>query len=413
MNNSVTGRRTPSLFVTLTLLTVGLILFLPNGMNSQAAEHENTQVFFPFVHANARQAPVPKLQTSIRLRGAECPNDIAHNRFTDTLYIANEESDDISIIRNGTLIGNIPTGNWPIHVQSDPKSDKVYLSHVLNGIRVLQGQSIIADIPAYGESYTILVNPVNGYTYITDLQRPINILRGVEKVVDLFVPDFEGNTIRWQLATDYDPLTGLTYFASWQWRAVTVLDGPDVVDQFSFEGEGASDLIVDPYNRTIVVANNRAFHDVKYHNNISIIDMDSKKVTPVVSAEFSYRVALDKVSGYVYVTNSSEDTVTILHGQELIGTFYSGDFPREVAVDSRRGLAYITNAEENTISVFRDGVFLSLIELPQDKGFKPWDLTIDEETGRVFILNRSTVEVHNSKGIDSVECKEPWVHILQ
>ena len=45
---------------------------------------------------------------------------------------------------------------------------------------------------------------------------PITIIRGSERVKDSIVPDFEGNVIDWQLAADYDRLTGLTYFASWR-----------------------------------------------------------------------------------------------------------------------------------------------------------------------------------------------------
>lgn len=412
MNNTLAIKRTFSLAVSITLLLVIFILVMGIVGESRASEGEPSQVYIPFAPTNARVAPVPELKESIFLEEARCPNDITYNRFSDTLYTANEETDDISIIRDGKLVTTIPTGNWPIHIQSDPTSDKVYLSHVLGGIRVLNGQNITANLPAFGEAYNILVNPVNGYTYITDLQAPINIVRGYEKVMDLFVPDFQGDSIRWQLATDYDSLTGLTYFASWQFRAMTVVDGTEVVDQFSFEGEGASDLVVDPYRRVIVVANNRAFHDENL-NNISIIDMNTKKVTPVVSALYSYRAALDPVTGYVYVTNSEDNTVTILRGRQVVGTFPTGEFPREVAVDRLRGLAYITNAEDNSISVFRDGEFLSVIELPEGKGFKPWDLTIDEETGRVFVLNRSTVEKHSIQGVDRVICKEPWVHILE
>jgi len=108
-----------------------------------------------------------------------------------------------------------------------------------SGISILNGGENTGLIPAYGESYYITVNPVNDYTYVTDLRGPITIIHGSEKVKDLFVPDFDGKANGWQLTSDYDRLTGLTYFASSDNGALTVVDGTEVVDQFSFEGKGS------------------------------------------------------------------------------------------------------------------------------------------------------------------------------
>ncbi len=415
MNFSSDDKRTTLFTATLLFLLITTTFVLSVAGDGYAATNAGGEIFFPIVRSGYRSAPIPELVTSVRLEGSRCPSDLAFDRFSKALYIVNEESDDVTVIRDKAFAGNIPTGNWPVNIASDPNSNKVYLTHVLDGIRVLQNGIITANIRPYGESYTILINPVNGYTYITDLHSPITIIRGLNKVMDLFVPDFQGNQIGWQLASAYDDATGLSYFASWQHRALTVVDGTEVVDQFSYEGVGAIDMVIDSQRRLLIVTNDLADYDELLGNNISIINLDNQQVTPVFSARASYHADLDPVTGYVYVTNPSEDTVTVLQGEREVATYETDEAPREVAVDALRGYAYVTNAGDNSVTVLKDGEIVSVIDLPRDKGFEPYNLTIDEETGTVYILNRSSV----NKGTDSdrstevVQCKQPWLHILE
>ena len=338
---------------------------------------------------------------------------MAFNDYSGDLYIANEESDNVTIIRGQNFVRNIPTGKWPIYVESDPKSDRVYVSDVRSGITIFNSGEITGHIPPYGESYYITVNPVNNYTYVTDLHRPISIIRGSVKIMDLFVPDFNENVIVWQLASDYDRLTGLTYFASWQHGAMTVVDGTEVVDQFSFHGEGALDMVVDSHRRLIIVANNRRLHEGVSINNISIVDLDTKEVTPIYSAKISAHVALDPVTGYVYVANPEDNNVTVLQGKREVATYETGKKPWGVTVDPVTGYAFVTNSGENSVSIFRDGIPVATIELPENKGFEPYQVTIDEESGLVYILDRSSIERHSDRGKQLLECREPWVHVLQ
>lgn len=407
------GKQLVSFTATAIFLSVGLALLLGKEGDGRASNTLTSYIYVPLIHSNARQAPVPSLVASIPLEGARCPNDMSFNKFSGLLYVANEESDNITVIRDQSFANNIPTGKWPKYVASDPKSDRVYVSNVWSGISILNGSEITGHVPGYGESYFITVNSINDYTYVTDLHRPISIIRDHEKVMDLFVPDFHGQVIVWQLAADYDRLTGLTYFASWQYGAMTVVDGTEVIDQFPFHGEGAIDMIVDPHRRLIVVANNRAFADSKSPNNISIIDLRNNEVTSIFSAKYSSHVALDPVTGYMYVTNPDDNNVTVLQGKREVATYGTGKKPWAVAVDSVTGYAYVTNAEDNSISLFRDGVPVATIDLPENMGFEPYDVSIDEESGRVYVLNRSSIEKPTYPERQRTVCKQPWVHVLK
>lgn len=400
------------LVVTLILLVSSLAL-LGHVTDSHANNSDSAVFYLPVIHSNARQAPVPSLVASIPLEGARCPNDIAINHVSGDVYITNEESDNVSVLHDMQFAGNVATGKWPVNVESDPLSDTVYVSNIQSGITALKSGVIAAQIPPYYEPYSITVNPVNNYTYVNDLNHAISIIRGTEKIMDLFVPDFDGQSIRWRLAAGYDKLTGLTYFASWQLGVITVVDGTEVVDQFPFYGEGAKDLVIDPYRRLLVVTNYRAVQDYNSYNNISIVDLDSKQVMQINSGEYSEQVDFDPVTGYVYVTNPEDDTVTILQGTAEVATYKVGKRPHGVAVDPLTGFAYVTNSGERSVTVFKDAVPVNTITLPENEGFQPWQVEVDEANGRIYILNRSSNYKHLDRVPDYLECKDAWVHVLE
>lgn len=411
-------KQTAAFLLVLIVTTVLLLSINQNGQASpqaslKASSSESGTAYLPFAASSSRTGQPAAYSKSIEIGGALCPNDIAINQTTGTVYITNEYSDNVSLLHETDFIGNVATGRWPIWVESDPLSEKVYVSNVVSGVTVLEGDVIKKEIAPYHESYNITINPINGYTYVTDLHRPITIIQGEERIADLFVPNFGGFRIEWQLASDYDKKTGLTYFASWQKGAITVVDGLQVIDQFPYYGEGGKDMIIDSYRRLMYVANFRAGEDGQWFNNISIVNLDTKSVTGITTSDHSRHLAMDPTSGYVYATNPANDSVTVLQGTKEVATYQVGDEPWGVAVDPMTGYAYITNSGENSVSVFHDGEPVTKIELPPGKGYQPWQIAIDPQSHRVFIVNRSSKIKHNTMSLNSIECEQPWVHVLQ
>lgn len=365
----------------------------------------------PLVATSARSSKPPVLLSSIELVGAECPSDIDINPTTGNVYITNEFSDNVSLLNGTELIGHIDTGNWPVHVKSDPLSATAYVSHVHSGVTVLDGGMISGHIDPYHEAFDLTVNTRNGYTYVTDLGSPITIIRGTQKIKDLFVPDFEGHQIQWQLAAAFDEGTGLTYFANWEEAAMTVVDGLEVVDQYSYYGQGANDLVIDAHRRLMYIANLRAQHPGRWKNNISIVDLDTQEVTPVWSATQSRSIAMDATSGYVYVTNTGSDSVTVLRGKMAVATYKTGAEPRGVVVDQQSGFAYVANSGETSVSVLRDGALVTKIELPQGQGFRPYVVAVDPKSQRLYVVNRSSIDRNSNGSGNAIECRTAWVHI--
>ncbi len=74
--------------------------------------------------------------------------------------------------------------------------------------------------------------------------------------------------------------------------------------------------------------------------------------TPVGSAPAA--VAVNPGTGYVYVANKGESTVSILQGTSVVTTVVTGGSPRSVAVNPVSGYAYVGNYLENSVSVLHN-----------------------------------------------------------
>jgi YVTN family beta-propeller protein len=64
-------------------------------------------------------------------------------------------------------------------------------------------------------------------------------------------------------------------------------------------------------------------------------------------------IAFDSANGNLYVTNSEDNTVSVISGQTnaVIGTIPVGKDPTGIAFDSANANLYVTNSEDNTVSV--------------------------------------------------------------
>ena len=64
-------------------------------------------------------------------------------------------------------------------------------------------------------------------------------------------------------------------------------------------------------------------------------------------------VVADPLNGFVYVTDTGGDSVSIINGStnQIIGLIPVGNYPLQIAFDSSNGYIYVTNANSHTVSV--------------------------------------------------------------
>ena len=98
-------------------------------------------------------------------------------------------------------------------------------------------------------------------------------------------------------------------------------------------------------------------------------------------------IAFDSSNGYIYVTNSGSNSVSVINGatDSVITSIPVGSEPYGVTFDSSNGYIYVTNYGSNSVSVINgatDGVVTSI-----PVGSEPAGITFDSSNGYIYVAN--------------------------
>ena len=102
---------------------------------------------------------------------------------------------------------------------------------------------------------------------------------------------------------------------------------------------------------------------------------------------FPSAISFDSNNGYLYVTNSGSNNVSVINGSTntVVGTISVGTGPYGISFDSNNGYLYVTNSGSNNVSVINGSsntVIGSIIV-----GVCPRGISFDSNNGYIFILN--------------------------
>ena len=79
-------------------------------------------------------------------------------------------------------------------------------------------------------------------------------------------------------------------------------------------------------------------------------------------------VAYDPSNGYIYVTDSGSDTVSVINGATVIANITVGSDPYVVAYDPSNGYIYVTDSGSDTVSVINGATVIATIPVGQWPG---------------------------------------------
>jgi YVTN family beta-propeller protein len=326
--------------------------------------------------------PVPQFVNNVPLPGVQCPNMVGYNAFSDYVYIANNFSSNVTVYQNRGLVANVAMDFWPTWVGADNDSPITYVTGLHGNTAVLNGTTKIGEIPDYYEPYGVIVNPANGYAYISDLDSTVQIANGTTLIDELHLESPPGQGAGWLRPIVVDPATGLVYTASWSHGKLYTLSGTDVIDVVQL-GWGTIDMVIDSERGYLYAANEDP--NATYPENISVYNLVTKEVTRISTDTRSRRVALDPVTGYAYFTHDESDTVTVLRGTEVIATIPVGDEPFGIAVNPVTGYVAVANQSSNDISILRNGAFVTTIPA---QGIRPFAIGVDTVHNDFYVANR-------------------------
>jgi YVTN family beta-propeller protein len=390
------GRKPSHLLWFVPLFLAGLILVsvlikgpVNAGQPQMVAIIDGTPSYLPIIGKNPVPTatatpvlPVPQFVKNVPLPNAQCPNAVAFNPTSRYVYVANNFSNNVSVLQDTNFVTNILTGEWPTLFAVDPHSALTYVTVLHDRVTALLNTGVVGKIPDHYEPYGVAVNPVNGYTYVTDLDSLVQVIDGTTLIADVPVIDPEtGNGAGWLQPVVVDPITGLVYVASWSHGKMYVLDGTEVEANYR-AGWGVKDMAIDPVRGYIYMAHESP--NQTYPHNISVFNIQAQRITPISTAPKSRAVAVDPLSGYAYVSNESSNSVTILLGTRVIATLPAGDTPWGIGVNPNTGYAFVTNRNSHDVTVYKNAARITTIAV---QGISPLAVGVDTTTNDVYIAN--------------------------
>ncbi|WP_310767721.1 YncE family protein [Mycobacterium sp. Z3061] len=140
-------------------------------------------------------------------------------------------------------------------------------------------------------------------------------------------------------------------------------------------------VAVDPGTRTVYVTNTK-------DNTVSVIDGKTRTVTATVFVgDYPTSVAVDPSTHTVYVANLHDSTVSVIDGNTHVvtATVNAGKNPVAVAVDPATHTVYVANYQDVTVSVI-DG-YTNAVTATVKVGPQPSGVAVDPGTHSVYVTN--------------------------
>ena len=253
----------------------------------------------------------------------ESPGGVAVNPTTNTVYVANYDSNTVSVIdgKTNTVTDTVSVGESPGGVAVNPTTNTIYVANFdPNTVSVIDGKTntVTDTVPVGSGPEGVAVNPTTNTIYVTN---------------------YADNTI--------SAITGRNYVANSDSNPISVKDSKTNKVMAVLVGESPYGVAVNPTTNTIYVTND-------LDSTTSVIDGKTNTVTDTVSVgESPDGVAVNPTTNTIYVANYDPNTVSVISGKtnNVTDTVSVGESPQGVAVNPTTNTIYVANYDSNTISV--------------------------------------------------------------
>ncbi|MGH9171821.1 MAG: fibronectin type III domain-containing protein [Acidimicrobiales bacterium] len=379
---------------------------------------------------------VASAQTPATIPVGAAPEAIAVDASRDIVYVANQSSNDVSVIdgTTDTVVATIPVGTSPLGVGVDEPSDTVYVSNQQSGtVSVINGHTdtVTATITAGPEPSSVGVDPTTDTVYVADeggdtvsvIDGKTNTVTATPNVGDtpgaisvddatdtiyvcvgsgLAVIDGSTNGVssiglaEMGEASAIDTTTDTIYVSTG--TGIEVVDGKTAAQTTSFALLGAQGVAVDSRTGTLWVTNLNT-------SSVYEVNAGSGAVEDSLPAgDGTDAVAADPVTHVAYATNRVSNSVSVLDGvTDSITPITVGASPYGVAVDTVTDTVYVANTDSNTVSVIdaTTGEVTGTVDLPSSPG-APSAIAVDPLTDTIYVANGLTAGGNSGEGSVSV-----------
>jgi YVTN family beta-propeller protein len=331
------------------------------------------------------------------------PNGVAVNPVTNKIYVANFNSNNVTVINGATnTTTTVSAGSYPYGVAVNPVTNKIYVGEYYgDNVTVIDGTTNSTTTVGTG-SYAefVAVNPVTNKTYVANQSsNNVTVIDGATNKTTTV------GTGPAPAALAVNPMTNKIYVPNSLSNTVTVIDGATNKTTTVSAGTGPSAVAVNPVTNKIYVVNQGS-------NNVTVIDGATNTPATVSAGSYPYGVAVNPVTNKIYVTNYSSNDVTVIDGATNTAvTLEAGTNPFGVAVNSVANQIYVANQGSNNITVI-DGATNTTTTV--NAGTFPQAVAVNPVTNKIYVANYrdNTVTVidgatYNTTTVGNSNANEP------
>lgn len=290
------------------------------------------------------------------------PRGVAVNPLTDSVYIANTQSGNISVLKHDVVIATLPANTLPQVATLDVAANKAYIggcdfrTNAGGRVVVIDGRTNQITTTIDINEFCVLgiqgitVNPLTHRVYVSDYDDSQEVVIDGTNNQIISRIDLAG---RLPVGCDVDLHTNQIW---------VTLDGPfgnvDILD-------GATNTVLDTINVGNIFVEDVAINNVTKRayiassNGLLVYDAPTREqIADVVeTGTFNSAVDVDPITNLIFVTDNNGDDVAVVDGRNntVQATVpLSAPSPNGVAVNPVRRIAYVTEFDSTQVQLISE-----------------------------------------------------------
>jgi YVTN family beta-propeller protein len=240
------------------------------------------------------------------------PNAIDENPYTNRIYVANEDSDTVSVIsgKKNAVIATIKD-RLPISLAIDPLTSRIYTADSLNAGRLniisMRTDKVIGSVRVGRVPAGVAVNPLTNRIYVTNaFANTISVVSGrTDKVIATIpVGEFPQNIA-------VNPVTNKIYVVCGSPGQYQVISGRTNAVTATVTAD-AFGISIDPYANLIYGVNASTVGDAEAINGAS-----NQVISSVAVGAVPYGIVIDPITDVAYAAVTGDNTVAVLRWRKV------------------------------------------------------------------------------------------------
>jgi YVTN family beta-propeller protein len=157
---------------------------------------------------------------------------------------------------------------------------------------------------------------------------------------------------------------------------------------WTYQVTSSISVVSRPYGVAFDASTHTAYVTNSLDNSVTVIDELTGIVTSTIAVgSFPAGVVVNAITNTIYVTNENDNSVSVINGatNAVVSTIAVGSYPNGVAVDATRNTVYVANGHADSVSVIdgATGTVTSTIAV----GSNPVGVAMDATRNTIYVTN--------------------------